>query len=320
MATSLEHGSGTPSLPTAGRTPLAGVFSPTVTAFHADGSINPAGTRSFVRYLLDCGVDGLAPLGSAGEPVALSLPERKQLLDAIVEEVNGAVPIIAGTSDYTTAATIELGNHARELGCAGLMLMAPIVLRPPKKDVLDHFRKVREKTGLPIMIYNVPVLTGVEITPEEIMMLAEEDVVHSVKWSHPELSRIQDTRLLCGPDFPIFAGIDLIAFGAIAIGADGWIGGVPMIAPDLAVKLYRLISRERDLEAARQLWYRILPIIRLEYRAMGSDSCDPHWLAVCRESAALRGIPVGVSRPPLKPVSASVREELQNILTNLNQL
>jgi 4-hydroxy-tetrahydrodipicolinate synthase len=199
------------------------------------------------------------------------------------------------------------------------MLMAPFLLRPPKKDVLDYFRQVRERVDLPIMIYNVPALTGIEVTPEEIRMLAAEDVVHCVKWSHVEISRIQDTRYLCGPEFPIFAGIDLVAFGALAAGADGWISGIPMIAPALAVKLHRLLAADK-LSEARELWYRILPIIRIEYRAMGTDHSNPHWLAVCRESAVLRGLDVGVSRPPLQPVDKSVGEELRVALQNLNQL
>jgi 4-hydroxy-tetrahydrodipicolinate synthase len=241
-------------------------------------------------------------------------------LEAIVEEAAGRVPIYAGTGDYSTATTIELSQHARSIGCDGLMLMAPYLLRPPKQDVLNHFRRVRERVGLPIMVYNVPVLTGIEITPEEIQMLAAEDVVHAVKWSHMEIARVQDTRLLCGKDFAIFAGIDITAFAALAIGADGWIGGMPMIAPALAVELCRLLIQEKNLEEARALWMRIVPIIRLEYRAMGTNEASPHWLAVCRESAALRGIPIGVSRAPLSPVDASVREELRALLVGLGQL
>src|SRR5579862_3089357 len=292
---------------------VRGVFAPTVTSFHSDGSVNLRGTRDFVRFLLEeGGVQGLTPLGSAGEPVALTSAERMKTLEAIVDEVSGRVPIYAGTSDYSTASTIELSLHARSVGCDGLMLMAPYLLRPPKQDVLNHFRRVRERVGLPIMVYNVPVLTGIEITPEEIQMLAAEDVVHAVKWSHMEIARVQDTRLLCGKDFSIFAGIDITAFAALAIGADGWIGGIPMIAPALAVKLHRLLTVEKNLDEARALWLRLLPIIHLEYRAMGTSDASPHWLAVCRESAALRGIPVGVSRAPLAAVDVDVREELRD--------
>ncbi len=299
---------------------ISGIFAPTITGYHADSSINLEATRKFVRFLLDQGVDGLAPLGSAGEPVALTPQERMRLLGAIVEENAGRVPIFAGTGDYSTASTIQLSLHAKSLGCDGVMLMPPFILRPPKRDVLDHFRRVREAVGLPIMVYDVPLLSGVEITPQEIHTLAEEDVVHAVKWSHLEVTRIHETRLLCGPDFPLFAGIDVIAFEAMAVGADGWISGLPMMVPALAVKLQRLLVCQKQLDAARELWYRLLPLIQLEYRSLGSDNGDPHWLAVCRESAALRGIPVGVSRAPLTPVRPAIRDELRAILIELGQL
>jgi len=308
------------STDTKGKPRLSGIFSPTVTAFNRDESLNSEGTRAFVRFLLEQGVDGLTPMGSAGEPVALSTAERMKALDAIVEEVGGRIPIYAGTSDYSTATTIELSLHAKSAGCDGLMLMAPYLLKPPKQDVLNHFRRIRERVGLPIMVYNVPVLTGIEITPEEIQALAEDDVVHAVKWSHMEIARVQDTRLLCGPEFSIFAGIDIIAFAALAVGADGWIGGLPMIVPALAVKLHRLLTVEKNLDEARVLWQRLLPIIRVEYRAMGTNEGNPHWLAVCRESAALRGIPVGVSRAPLSRVDECVRAELHALMDGLGQL
>ncbi|MFN7995635.1 MAG: dihydrodipicolinate synthase family protein [Bryobacteraceae bacterium] len=299
---------------------LAGIFAPTITAFSKDGSVNLKGVKQFVRYLLDAGVDGLAPLGSAGEPFALSVEERMQVLEAIVEETAGRVPIFAGVVDYRTDVVMELSCHARSLGCQGIMVITPYLLRPPKRDVLDHFRRVREKVGLPIMLYNVPVLTGVEITPEEVHMLAREDVIHAVKWSHVEVSRVHDTRLLCGPDFPVFTGIDLVAFEAMAVGADGWISGIPLIAPRSAVKLHRLLAVDKNLDAARALWYKILPVIQLEYRALGTANGDPHWLAVCREAATLRGIPVGASRPPLTPVVPEVRADLQAALSALGEL
>jgi 4-hydroxy-tetrahydrodipicolinate synthase len=115
---------------------IAGIFSPTLTAYNADGSINLAGLKGFVRFLLGQGVDGLAPLGSAAEPVALTVCERKAMLEAIVDETNGRIPVYAGVGHYSTQTTIELGLHAKATGCDGLLLMAPYLLRPPKRDVL----------------------------------------------------------------------------------------------------------------------------------------------------------------------------------------
>jgi 4-hydroxy-tetrahydrodipicolinate synthase len=299
---------------------ITGVYSPTVTAFAPDGSVDLNGTRRFTRFLLDQHVHGLTPLGSSGEPIALSIEERKRILEVVAEETAGRVPIYAGVMEYGTESTIDLGLHAKAVGCDGLMLSVPYVLRPPRRDVMNHFRRVRDRVGLPIMLYNVPVLTGFEVTPDEVRQLAEEDVLHAVKWSHAEISRIHDTRALCGPSFPVFAGVDLIAFAALAAGADGWIGGLPMMVPELAVKLFQLLREQKDLTAAQELWSRLQPLVRIECRALKSTDNDPHWLAVCREVADLRGLSVGDPRPPLSRVLPQVREELRAVLIELGVL
>jgi 4-hydroxy-tetrahydrodipicolinate synthase len=297
-----------------------GVYSPTITAFENDETLSLSGTRAFVRFLLTQGVDGLVPLGSSGEPLALAMNERKAVLDAVVEETNGQVPIIAGIVEYSTRAAIELGSYARSSGCNGLMVMPPYGFHPPRRDVFDHFRRVREAVGLPVMLYNVPTTSGIDFTPEEVQQLAEEGVLQSVKWSTAEAGRIRDTKFLCGPSFTVFVGNDLIAFEGLAVGADGWISCLPMIAPSCAVRLFRLLVVEQNLRAARDFFYRLVPLIRLEFRALGSANNDPHWLAVTRESALLRGIPVGQSRKPLSRVSREYSDQLKQLLVALGEL
>ena len=151
-------------------------------------------------------------------------------------------------------------------------------------------------------------------------MLAKEDVIHSVKWSHLEVTRIHDTRLLCGSRFGVFVGVDLIALEGLAAGADGYISGLPMIVPRLARQLFETVHDKKDVAAAQALWYRLLPLVRFEYRALTTDAGQPHWLAVCRAAAALRGIPIGQSRLPLQPLSPELHEELRQLLSELDAL
>jgi 4-hydroxy-tetrahydrodipicolinate synthase len=297
-----------------------GVYAPTITAFEKDEDVSLAGTRAFVRFLLAQGVDGLVPLGSSGEPLALTMDERKAVLDAVTAEAGGKVPIMAGIVEYSTKAAIEFGLHAKLAGCNGLMLMPPYVFRPPKRDVFDHLRRVREAVGLPVMLYNVPGASGIDLMPEEVQQLAEEGVVQSVKWSTAEVGRIRDTNFLCGPSFPVFVGNDLIAFEGLAVGADGWISCLPMIVPGRAVKLYKLLAVEKNLSAARELFYPLVPLIRLEFQAISLPNNDPHWLAVTRESALLRGIPVGQSRKPLSAISRQHAEQLKDLLVGLGEI
>lgn len=297
-----------------------GIYAPTITAFNADESLNEQGTRACVRFLLDSHVHGLAPMGSAGEFIALTERERMQVMEWTLAEVNGKVPVYAGTGHYSTRTTIELSKHARAAGATGVMLMPPYLLRPPKRDVMDHFRRVREAVGLPVMVYNVPILAGVELSPTDIKELADEDVVHAVKWSHPEISRIQDTKLISKPNFAVFVGIDLIGFAGLAAGADGYIGGLAMMVPRMLRTLFGQFRESQNLSNARQLWDRLLPLVQFEYRALLSDSGSPHWLAVCREAAALRGIPVGSPRAPLKPLFPDQKAELKRLLVALGEL
>jgi 4-hydroxy-tetrahydrodipicolinate synthase len=248
------------------------------------------------------------------------MTERKAVLDAVMAETAGKVPVLAGVVEYSTRAAIEFGQHARSAGCKGLMVMPPYGFRPPKRDVFDHLRRIRETVGLPVMLYNVPGTSGIDLMPEEVQQLAEEGVVQSVKWSTAEVGRIRDTKLLCGPAFPVFVGNDLIAFEGLAVGADGWISCLPMIVPSRAVTLYQLLAVEKNLSAAQELFYPLVPLIRLEFRAVSSPNNDPHWLAVTRESALLRGIPVGESRKPLSPISRVHAEQLRELLVNLHEI
>jgi 4-hydroxy-tetrahydrodipicolinate synthase len=297
-----------------------GVYAPTITAFEKDETVSLSGTRAFVNFLLAQGVDGLVPLGSSGEPLALTMTERKAVLDAVMAEAGAKVPILAGIVEYSTRAAIEFGRHAKCAGCQGLMVMPPYGFRPPKRDVFDHLRRVREAVGLPVMLYNVPGTSGIDVSPEEVQQLAEEGVVQSVKWSTSEVGRVRDTKLLCGPSFPVFVGNDLIAFEGLAVGADGWISCLPMIVPSRAVRLYRLLAVEKNLSAARELFYPLVPLIRLEFRAVSTPNNDPHWLAVTRESALLRGIPVGESRRPLSAISREHAEQLRELLVGLGEI
>jgi 4-hydroxy-tetrahydrodipicolinate synthase len=297
-----------------------GVYAPTITAFARDESLSLDGTRAFVRFLLAEGVHGLVPLGSSGEPLALTMTERKAVLDAVVEEAGGQVPIIAGIVEYSTKAAIEFGKYAKAAGCEGLMVMPPYGFRPPRRDVFDHFRSVLSAVGLPIMLYNVPGTSGIDLMPEEVQQLAQEGVIEAVKWSTAEVSRVRDTKLLCGQSFTVFVGNDLIAFEGLAVGADGWISCLPMIAPKCAVTLFRLLAIEQNLSAARDFFYHLAPLIRLEFRAASSADNNPHWLAVSRESALLRGIPVGQSRKPLSAVSPEHSEQLKALLIGLGEL
>jgi 4-hydroxy-tetrahydrodipicolinate synthase len=297
-----------------------GVFSPTVTAFHEDGSLNERGTRDYVRFQIENGVHGLAPLGSAGEPFVLTNQERMKVMEWVLDETDGRVPVLAGTGHAGTAATIELSSHAKKKGASGLLLITPYVQRPPREAVLDHFRTVQRVIKLPLMMYNVPIVTGVEVSPQDLRILYREGTLQSAKWSHMEISRIQETMWLCGPKFPVFAGIDYLLFAGLTLGCTGMICGLPMFSPRLARKLFELVFEQHNLTEGRALWMKLQPWIQIEYSALFSPSRSPHWLSVCRAVAQLRGIKVGPPRPPLQPLEREFSVQLKKIMKDLGEL
>lgn len=297
-----------------------GVFSPTVTAFHEDGSLNERATRDYVRFQVEQGVHGLAPLGSAGEPFVLTDEERMQVMEWILDEADGKVPVLAATGHAGTAATVQISLHAKKKGASGLMLITPYVQRPPRDAVLDHFRAVQKAVKLPMMMYNVPIVTGVEVPPADLRILYDEGTLQSVKWSHMEISRIQETMWLCGPKFPVFAGIDYLLFGGLALGCCGMICGLPMLSPRLARKLFELVFEKQDLVQGRALWMKLQPWIQVEYSALFSPSRSPHWLSVCRAVAELRGIKVGPPRLPLQRLEKEHTARLKKVMKDLGEL
>jgi 4-hydroxy-tetrahydrodipicolinate synthase len=255
-------------------------------------------------------------MGSAGEFFAMSDEERMTVMEWILDEAAGKVPVLAGTGHYSTETTIKLSLHAKKHGAQGLLIITPYFIRPPRIAVLDHYRAVHRAVELPVMMYNVPILTGIEVPPDDLKLLKDEGVLQGVKWSHAEIARIQETLWTCGPDFPVFAGIDLLIFGTLAMGGQGMICGLPMLLPRVSRQLFDLIDTG-DFPAARDLWMRLQPLFRCEYRSLYTPAGEPHWLSVCREAAELQGIRVGPPRLPLRPLQPEHREELRQHLANL---
>jgi len=137
---------------------------------------------------------------------------------------------------------------------------------------------------------------------------------------HPEIARIQDTKLLCEPDSLVLVGTDLVGLAGLAVGADSYIGGLATIVPRPLRERYDGVGVRRNLASARAQWNRLLPLVQFEYPALLSDAGQPHWRAVCREAAAPRGIPVGLPRLPMRSLSSDLRDELRRLLAELAEL
>src|SRR5260370_31401794 len=194
-------------------TMIGGVFSPTVTAMSEDG-IDVRATQRHIQWLVDSGVHGLCAGGSGGEFVGLTYEERQQIISLGIQASAGRIPVYAGSGCYSTRDTIRLSKWAESEGTDGFMVLVPWLMQPLEQDIADHFRRLREAVTKPIMMYH-PQTTGVQLSLETLVQLAEEGVLASAKISQRDPSLARDLKLRVGDTCPVFIGHDACAFEAL---------------------------------------------------------------------------------------------------------
>ena len=285
-----------------------GVFAALVTPMTADEEIDHAALAAFVDYLVDeGGVHGLIPLGSTGEYYALSARERHEVLKTTLEAAAGRVPVLAGTNAGATREVVDYSREAERAGAAGVMLAAPYYALPTADELVEHFRAVSRAIGIPIMLYNYPGRTGVDMTPEVIERLAALDRVEYVKESTGDVTRVSEITRRCGDKVAVFCGCDTLALESFVLGATGWVGGVVNVLPQAHVALFELAVVKQDFLGARGLYYRLLPTLGL---MEGGGKYTQYVKAGCE----LAGHPVGPPRRPLLPPGAEESAKLKEAL------
>jgi 4-hydroxy-tetrahydrodipicolinate synthase len=285
-----------------------GVFAAMVTPMTADQEVDFETLPSFVDYLIDAGVGGIIPLGSTGEYYALTAAEREAVVRATIDAVAGRVPVLVGTNAGSTRQVIAYSQQAQSQGAAGLLLAAPYYSLPTPGELFEHFRAVDAAVDIPIMLYNYPARTGVDMTPDLVERLAGLDRVQYIKDSSGDVTRVSEIIRRCGENITVFCGCDTLALESFLMGAAGWVGGVVNVLPAEHVELYELAVTQKDLFAARELYYRLLPVLALmegggKYTQLVKAGCE------------LMGHPVGPPRQPLLPPDAEEIAALKEALT-----
>ncbi len=289
-----------------------GVFAALVTPMNRNEEVDHPKLARFARYLIEQGVHGLIPLGSTGEYYALNASEREQVLRTTLEAAAGRVPVLAGTNAGSTRDVVASSRQAEQLGCAGVMLAPPYYSLPRLDELFLHFRAVNDAIGIPIMLYNYPGRTGVDMPPEFIERRAGLKNIRYVKESTGEMPRITELLRRCGKRLSVFCGCDTIALESLIVGAVGWVGGVVNVLPASHVRLYRLAVEDRDYARSRELFFRMLPTLEL---MEGAGKYTQFVKAGCR----LMGHDAGPPRRPLQPATAAERRLLRKALDLLSE-
>ncbi len=235
-----------------------GAFVAIVTPFQ-NGRIDEPALRDLIEFQIENGTHGIVPCGTTGESATLSHEEHERVVEITVDQVKKRVPVIAGTGSNNTTEAIRLTKHAKECGADAALMIAPYYNKPTQEGLYQHFKQVAETVDLPIIVYNIPGRTAVNMEPETIARLAKIPNIVGVKEATGSMKQITDIVRLCGDGFSVLSGEDYITFPLMCVGGKGVISVVSNIAPrDMADLCTHFL--EGRFQDAYALYYKLLPL------------------------------------------------------------
>jgi 4-hydroxy-tetrahydrodipicolinate synthase len=229
-----------------------------VTPMTTGGEVDIDATQRLAKHLVDAGNDGLVISGTTGESPTTSDHEKEQLLRAVREAVGDGVHVVAGAGTYDTAHSIELAQQAEKAGADGLLLVTPFYSKPPQSGLLEHFLRIADATGLPVMVYDIPGRSGVPIHTDTLLRLGEHERIVAVKDAKGDL--YETSRVLAASDLAYYSGEDALNVPLLALGAVGMVSVVAHVCADRYAAMVRAIDAG-DLPEARRLNASVLPAV-----------------------------------------------------------
>ncbi len=238
---------------------LRGAYTALVTPFR-DGSVDEDALKRLVEFQLNEGIDGIAPCGTTGEASTLSYEEHERVIELTVRWVEGKVPVIAGTGSNSTKETIELTEIAKNLGADLALVVAPYYNRPSQEGLYRHFKKVAEDVDLPLILYNMPGRTGVNMLPELVARLAQIPNIVGIKEAAGSVQQVADIFRLTKGVFPILSGDDNMFLPMMAVGATGVISVLTNMLPRKVLALGQAFMDEKDPGKALSIHVELMPL------------------------------------------------------------
>lgn len=227
-----------------------GVIPAMLTIFDQHEEIDEAATRAFVRYLLGFKIGGLYLTGSTGEGFLLTGDERKRYVEIVMDEVNGKVPVVVHVGAMSTKLSIELAQHAEQVGAAGISSVPPFYWRFTEDQILGYYGDIAAATSLPMIVYNIP-LAGL-MSLSTIIKLSKLKNVIGVKYTASTLYEVTQIKDACGENFLVYGGSDEMASSNVALNVDGIIGSFYNIIPDLFIEIYDRVKSNDIVTATRK--------------------------------------------------------------------
>lgn len=286
---------------------LSGVLTALATPFTADEQIDVDTLRHLVDRSIDGGVEGVVACGSTGEFAAMTGAERRLVVETVIDQTAGRVPVIAQTGAVSTAEAIELSRHAQEADASVLMLVTPYYEPLTLDETVRYLHTVAGNVDIPIMLYNLPGATGVNLSPDLVGQLAREiDNVQYIKDTSADMAQAAQLIHHHGDVISTFVGMDSLLLASLAEGAAGVMAGTANVIPAELVSIHRAL-RAGELQRARAEWSRIYPL-------MDAMMSAP-FIAAVKTALTAAGFPAGSPRQPLLDLDPATAETITSLVT-----
>lgn len=288
-----------------------GIIAYPITPFNQQGQVNLPLFKKLVERLVTSGSHGIAPLGSTGVMPYLNDEEKEAITEATIQQVAGRLPVVTGVSNLTTERTVHHAKFAEKAGSTAVMIIPMSYWKLTDQEIFSHYEAVAKSISIPIMAYNNPATSGLDMSPVLLKKLLEIPNVTMIKDSSGDLQRMHTLRRDLGEGLAFFNGSNPLALGAFAAGAQGWCTAAANLIPELNTGLYDAIQKN-DLNAAQSLFYKQLNLLKY-ILAKGLPRAIKSGLEILGEDG-------GELRGPLKPLNSQEVTELATLLNRIKSL
>ncbi len=283
---------------------LQGAITAIVTPFR-DGKLDEGAYRELIEFQIKGGINGIVPCGTTGESATLTHEEHKRVVEACVDQVKKRVPVVAGTGSNNTAEAVELTRHAEQAGADYALLITPYYNKPTQEGVYQHFKTVADNTSIPMVVYNVPSRTSLNLLPETVARLAEFKNIVAIKEATGDLKQCAKIVELCGDKITLLSGDDFTVLPLLAIGGTGVISVVSNVAPRDMADMCAAFAKG-DIKTAQKLHYKMWPLMEAMFYETNPTPA--------KTALNMMGKISGEVRQPLCPMSPANQDKLRQVL------
>lgn len=289
-----------------------GSISPVITPFNEDESVDFDKFIELINWHIEKGSHGISVTGTSGEPSSMSVDEREKVMETACKTVNGRVPFIPGTGSTNHKETMRMTKAAQEMGADGALVIVPYYNKPNQQALYKHFKTVADSVDIPIILYNIPGRTAVNLEADTIARLAKDcPNIIGVKEANKDFEHVNKVLLKAGRDFNLYSGIEVLCYPMLAIGGAGHISATANVAPAEVADLYNKWEAG-DVKGARDLHYSLMPLNDVLFR-----DTNP---APAKAALGMMSKIKPVLRKPLDVPSEAVQDEIRATLKSYNLL